>query len=66
MLNNYKLNTIGLGITASMAAFLLASGNKRITFPNTRIMIHQPLGSIQGTVTEIEIQVYCNLKRQKN
>ncbi|AIB10035.1 Clp Protease (nucleomorph) [Lotharella oceanica] len=55
-LNNYKLNTIGLGVTASMAAFLLACGNRRIAFPNTRIMIHQPLGVIYGTITEIEIQ----------
>nr|BAS01659.1 clp protease [Lotharella vacuolata] len=55
-LGGYKINTIGLGITASMAAFLLASGEKRTTFPNTRIMIHQPLGGIQGTIAEIEIQ----------
>lgn len=56
-LNNYKLNTTGLGVAASMGAFLLSSGNTRLVFPNTRIMIHQPLGGIQGTITEIEIQV---------
>ena len=40
--------TIGLGMCASMAAFILASGNKRYSLPNTEIMIHQPLGGAPG------------------
>mmetsp|Transcript_635 Transcript_635/g.1108 ORF Transcript_635/g.1108 Transcript_635/m.1108 type:complete len:213 (-) Transcript_635:2527-3165(-) len=53
-----EASTISLGISASMAAFLLASGtvNKRLALPNSRIMIHQPLGGIQGSLLEIEIQ----------
>mmetsp|Transcript_38045 Transcript_38045/g.73679 ORF Transcript_38045/g.73679 Transcript_38045/m.73679 type:complete len:275 (-) Transcript_38045:85-909(-) len=65
-LNNYKLNTIGLGVTASMAAFLLSSGNNRLVFPNTRVMIHQPLGFIQGTITEIEIQAKEQIFHKNN
>ncbi|MBW2273802.1 MAG: ATP-dependent Clp endopeptidase proteolytic subunit ClpP [Deltaproteobacteria bacterium] len=49
--------TICLGQAASMAAWLLAAGaqDKRMALPNSRIMIHQPLGGIQGQATEIEI-----------
>ncbi len=47
--------TIGLGMCASMAAFLLASGDKRFALPNTEIMIHQPLGGAQGQATDIKI-----------
>ena len=49
--------TICLGQAASMAAWLLAAGaqGKRMALPNSRIMIHQPLGGIQGQATEIEI-----------
>ena len=47
--------TIGLGMCASMAAFILASGNKRYSLPNTEIMIHQPLGGAQGQATDIKI-----------
>ena len=42
-------------MAASMAAFLLASGNKRSALPNAEIMIHQPLGGIQGQATDIKI-----------
>lgn len=51
------VSTICLGQAASMGAFLLASGakGKRFTLPYTRIMIHQPLGGVQGQATEIEI-----------
>lgn len=47
--------TIGLGMCASMAAFLLSSGYKRYSLPNTEIMIHQPLGGAQGQATDIKI-----------
>ena len=46
------------GLAASMGAFLLASGShgKRSSLPNSRIMIHQPLGGAQGQAVDIEIQ----------
>merc|ERR1712187_792191 len=46
------------GLAASMGAFLLAAGHKgmRYSFPNSRIMIHQPLGGAQGSAIDIEIQ----------
>lgn len=50
--------TICFGLAASMGAFLLAGGapNKRMSLPNSRIMIHQPLGGAQGQAVDIEIQ----------
>jgi ATP-dependent Clp protease, protease subunit len=52
------VNTICIGICASMAAVLLAAGEKgkRMALPNSRIMIHQPSGGSQGTAADIEIQ----------
>lgn len=52
------VSTICIGLAASMGAFLLSSGakGKRISLPNSRIMIHQPLGGAQGQATDIEIQ----------
>ena len=49
--------TIGLGMCASMGAFLLSSGakGKRYALANTEIMIHQPLGGAKGQVTDIEV-----------
>jgi ATP-dependent Clp protease protease subunit len=46
-----------MGMAASMGAFLLAAGakGKRFALPNSRIMIHQPLGGAQGQATDIEI-----------
>ncbi|MBQ3142177.1 MAG: ATP-dependent Clp protease proteolytic subunit [Bacilli bacterium] len=57
---NYVKNdirTIGIGMCASMGAFLLSSGTKgkRNILPNTEVMIHQPLGGVQGQATDIEI-----------
>ena len=51
------VSTICMGMCASMAAVLLASGaqGKRFALPNSRIMIHQPSGGAQGQQTEIEI-----------
>ncbi|HEY9877179.1 MAG TPA: ATP-dependent Clp endopeptidase proteolytic subunit ClpP [Leptolyngbyaceae cyanobacterium] len=50
--------TICVGLAASMGAFLLTAGKKgkRMSLPNSRIMIHQPLGGAQGQATDIEIQ----------
>ena len=50
--------TICFGVAASMGAFLLSGGQKgkRLALPNSRIMIHQPLGGAQGQAVEIEIQ----------
>jgi ATP-dependent Clp protease, protease subunit len=52
------VNTICMGLAASMGAFLLASGRagKRSALPHSRIMIHQPSGGYQGTAADIEIQ----------
>ncbi len=52
------VSTICLGQAASMAAVLLAAGapGKRTALPNSRIMIHQPLGGAQGQASDIEIQ----------
>lgn len=52
------ISTICIGQAASMGAFLLSCGTKgkRYALPNSRIMIHQPLGGAQGQATEIEIQ----------
>ena len=51
------VNTICIGLAASMAAVLLSSGTKgkRVVLPNAEVMIHQPLGGTQGQATEIEI-----------
>ncbi len=53
-----SIATICVGQAASMAAILLAAGSKgkRVAFPNSRMMIHQPLGGTQGPVSDIEIQ----------
>ncbi len=51
------VNTICIGLAASMGAFLLSSGTKgkRFALPNSEIMIHQPSGGVQGQATEIAI-----------
>ena len=51
------VQTICYGLAASMGAFLLSSGTKgkRFAMPNSKIMIHQPLGGAQGQATDIEI-----------
>jgi ATP-dependent Clp protease protease subunit len=52
------INTICLGQAASMAAVLLAAGakGKRFALPNSRLIIHQPLGGVSGQATDIDIQ----------
>ena len=51
------VSTICIGMAASMGAFLLSSGakGKRLALPNSEIMIHQPLGGMQGQATDIKI-----------
>ena len=51
------VSTICIGMAASMAAFILASGDKgkRYALPNSEMMIHQPMGGAQGQATEIQI-----------
>ena len=51
------VSTLCMGMAASMGAFLLAAGEKgkRFSLPNSRVMIHQPLGGAQGQATDIEI-----------
>ncbi|MEK9867670.1 MAG: ATP-dependent Clp endopeptidase proteolytic subunit ClpP [Betaproteobacteria bacterium] len=52
-----NVSTLCVGQAASMGAFLLAAGEKgkRYTLPNSRVMIHQPLGGFQGQASDIEI-----------
>ncbi len=52
------VSTIAIGQAASMGAFLLAAGEKgkRYALPNSRVMIHQPLGGAQGQASDVEIQ----------
>lgn len=59
-----KVSTVCIGIAASMAAFLLSSGEKgmRYALPNSEVMIHQPLGGAQGQATEIKIAAERILK----
>lgn len=59
--------TIGMGMCASMGAFLLSSGtkNKRYALPNTKIMIHQPMGGANGQATDIMIVAEEIIKTKK-
>lgn len=59
-----NVSTICIGMSASMAAFLLSSGTKgkRYILPNAEVMIHQPLGGAQGQATEIKIAATRILK----
>jgi ATP-dependent Clp protease protease subunit len=59
-----QVATLCLGMAASMAAVLMAAGapGKRTALPNSRIMIHQPLGGTQGQATDIEIYTKEMLK----
>jgi len=61
------VSTICIGMAASMGAFLLAAGakGKRYCLPNSEVMIHQPLGGIMGSVTDVEIR-NRNLKKTKD
>lgn len=64
------VKTICIGLAASMAAFLLSCGKKgkRYILPNAEVMIHQPLGGVQGQATEIKIvaERIINLRNKLN
>ncbi|WP_343189373.1 ATP-dependent Clp endopeptidase proteolytic subunit ClpP [Buchnera aphidicola] len=62
-----KVNTICIGQACSMGAFLLASGEKgkRFSLPNSRIMLHQPIGGYQGQASDIEIHTNEIIKIKK-
>ncbi|MBM4166276.1 MAG: ATP-dependent Clp endopeptidase proteolytic subunit ClpP [Ignavibacteria bacterium] len=62
-----EVSTICIGMAASMAAVLLAGGakGKRMALPNSRIMIHQPWGGVQGTASDISIQAEEILRMKK-
>jgi ATP-dependent Clp protease protease subunit len=59
--------TMCIGLAASMGAFLLSAGQKgkRMSLPNSKIMIHQPLGGAQGQATDIEIHAREILKTRE-
>ena len=61
------VSTLCIGMAASMGAFLLAAGakGKRFSLPNSKIMIHQPLGGAQGQATDIEIHAREILKTRE-
>ena len=61
------VSTLCIGMAASMGAFLLAAGakGKRYSLPNSKIMIHQPLGGAQGQATDIEIHAREILKTRE-
>lgn len=62
-----QVSTLCMGMAASMGAFLLAAGakGKRLALPNSKIMIHQPLGGAQGQATDIEIHAREILKTRE-
>lgn len=62
------VETICIGMAASMGAFLLTAGakGKRFALPNAEIMIHQPLGGMQGQTTDMAIHVDRMLKIKEN
>jgi ATP-dependent Clp protease protease subunit len=61
------VSTLCIGMAASMGAFLLSAGakGKRFSLPNSKIMIHQPLGGAQGQATDIEIHAREILKTRE-
>jgi ATP-dependent Clp protease protease subunit len=62
------VSTICVGMAASMGAFLLAAGTKgkRFALPNSEIMIHQPLGGMQGQATDMQIHAERIIKIKKH
>ena len=63
-----KVSTICVGLAASMGAIILSSGEKgmRFALPNSEVMIHQPLGGVEGQAADIEITAKNILKIREN
>ncbi len=61
------IQTVGVGLQASMGAFLLSSGTKgkRLILPHSKVMIHQPSAGTQGTVTDMEIRLSETIRLKK-
>jgi ATP-dependent Clp protease protease subunit len=59
--------TVAMGMAASMGQFLLSAGekNKRYALPHARVMMHQPLGGIGGTASDVKIQAELILHMKK-
>lgn len=57
--------TIGMGLCASLGAFLLATGDKRYALSNTKVMIHQPLGKSEGQASDMMIVAEEIIKTKK-
>ena len=60
-----SVHTIGMGICASLGAFLLSCGNKRYVLENTKVMIHQPLGKTEGQASDMMIVANEIIKTKK-
>ena len=62
-----QVRTVGIGMAASMGAFLLMAGEKgkRCALPNSEVMIHQPLGGAQGQATDVQIRAEWLLKTKE-
>lgn len=69
-MNNIKndVSTVCVGVAASMGAIILSSGakGKRFALPNSEVMIHQPLGGVEGQASDIEITAKHILKIREN
>ncbi len=65
---NCDISTIAVGMAASMASILLTSGTKgkRFALPNSKILIHQPLGGAEGQASDIEIQAEEIIRLKKS
>lgn len=63
-----SISTVCVGIAASMGAVILSAGEKgkRFALPNAEVMIHQPLGGVEGQATDIEISAKHILKTKEN
>ena len=60
-----SVHTIGMGICASLGAFLLSCGDKRYALENTKVMIHQPLGKTEGQASDMMIVANEIIKTKK-
>ena len=62
------VSTVAVGLAASMGATILAAGTKgkRFALPNTKILIHQPLGGVEGSAKDVEISVQELLKAKED